>query len=198
MEPAPSIILSQFGPEDFALVTSDIRAEQAPSRENGTCPLSRENPAFKPEYPPFTQNIPPYPVISPRPFSCITTSTAKTYMEPASTSLKTPRLITNHLRNQTNSSVAGHPLTPRHSPRPDFKPPTSNLKSTWSFSLLPFYFSLSFNPFQILNHPLQKLEYPLRILDYPLQMLEYPLQVLPLDLLPADKLHRPSQRTIPP
>ena len=73
-----------------------------------------------------------------------------------------------------------------------------NLKSTWSFSLLPFYSSLPFNPFQILNYPLQKLEYLLQILDYPLQMLEYPLQVLPLDLLPADKLHRPSQRTIPP
>jgi len=46
-------------------------------------------------------------------------------------------------------------------------------------SLLPLYFSLSFDPLQILNYLLQILNYLLQILNYPLQILNYPLRNQP-------------------
>jgi len=55
----------------------------------------------------------------------------------------------------------------RHPPTAPSRFQVSNLNSTWSFSLLPLYFSLSFSLRQILNYPLQKLNYPLQPIPHP-------------------------------
>ena len=82
----------------FSLLPSSFSLSKIPSP-------SRKDPSRKPEYPPLSRNIPPFPRISPPPILVRNQFQHSHIHHDASNPLKTPSLTINHLPPATNTSA---------------------------------------------------------------------------------------------